>query len=102
MRYRPDEAARTTEEASRKDAEAAHARGALTMYLEMQLPGARQRLAQKIAEMQEHLGYVARDLEKHHTTTKLNVLPNMLAEVQHLHERIEVLTNVAKLHDIKV
>jgi hypothetical protein len=71
---------------------------AVKMYIDLHLPRAQERLSEKIIEMQTQLSYVAQDITRHGTSTKLNPLANMLIEIQTLHEKIAVLAEVTKLN----
>jgi hypothetical protein len=71
---------------------------AVTMFLDLTLPRAQARLSEKVVDMQMHLSGVAQEIGRHGTSTKTGALPNMLAEILALHEKVSVLLEVQKLN----
>jgi uncharacterized protein (UPF0216 family) len=69
----------------------------LPLFIDLHLPRARERLSEKILEMQTQLSYVANDISRHGISTKLNPLANILVEIHTLHEKVALLTEVQKL-----
>ncbi len=67
------------------------------LYLDMHLPRMRARLSSQIIEMQQNLAMVANDITRYGTSTKTNTLPNLLADILSLHERIAVMIDVEKI-----
>jgi hypothetical protein len=70
---------------------------AVSMYIDLQLPRARERLSEKLVELQMHLSYVGHDVTRYGSSTKTSPLPNMLTELLLLHEKVALLTEVEKL-----
>lgn len=73
---------------------------AVSMFIDLHLPRARERLSEKLVELQMQLSYVGKDVTRHGTSTKTSPLPNMLTELLVLHEKVALLAEIEKLHNL--